>query len=79
LYLEHFKVLQLAGFLLLVLGTLVFNEIVILPFLGFDKNTKAAIAMREKEAHGFLDNSGNKGETAYMAASPYATYDATRN
>ena len=40
---EHFTVLQLVGFLLLVFGTLVYNEIVILPVLGFDKYTKAAL------------------------------------
>lgn len=42
-YTEHFEWLQLAGFILLVMGTFVYNEIVILPFLGFDKNTKKAI------------------------------------
>lgn len=41
-YLEKFKVLQLFGFVFLVFGTLVYNEILILPFCGFDKNTKKA-------------------------------------
>lgn len=31
-----FKVLQLVGFILLVLGTLMYNEILVLPFGGFD-------------------------------------------
>ena len=35
-YFETFKILQLFGFLMLVFGTLVFNEIVVLPFLGFN-------------------------------------------
>ena len=35
-YLEHFKVLQLIGFILVVIGTLVYNEIVIIPWLGFN-------------------------------------------
>jgi hypothetical protein len=43
---EEFHFLQLAGFILLVIGTLVFNEIVIVPYFGFDKNTKPAIAKR---------------------------------
>ena len=47
-YLEEFLVLQLFGFILLVMGTLVFNEIVILPFLGFDKNTRDAVEKRKK-------------------------------
>lgn len=55
-YLEHFKVLQLFGFILLVIGTLVYNEIVIVPFLGFDKNTKEAIKRRENnETTGLLN------------------------
>jgi hypothetical protein len=33
---EDFSVLQLFGFIFLVFGTLVFNEILVLPFLGFD-------------------------------------------
>jgi hypothetical protein len=55
--LEHFKVLQLAGFILLVLGTLVYNEILVIPFFGFDYNTKAKRAKREKEANGLIDAS----------------------
>ena len=39
---ESFHWLQLLGFLVLVLGTLIYNEILILPFWGFDKNTKVA-------------------------------------
>jgi drug/metabolite transporter (DMT)-like permease len=46
-YTEHFKGLQLGGFFLLVLGTLVYNEILIIPFLGFNANTRIAIAKRE--------------------------------
>lgn len=40
---EHFMVLQLVGFILLVIGTLVFNEIVVVPFLGFNLFTKEAL------------------------------------
>jgi hypothetical protein len=37
---ENFYWLQLFGFIFLVAGTLVFNEIIIVPYFGFDKNTK---------------------------------------
>jgi drug/metabolite transporter (DMT)-like permease len=47
---EDFYWLQLFGFILLVIGTLVFNEIVIVPFLGFDRYTKRALAL-EDSAH----------------------------
>lgn len=39
-----------------------------LPFLGFDENTRRAIEER-----------GDEGTGAYMATSPHAAYDATRN
>jgi len=32
--LEHFTWIQLIGFIVLLLGILVFNEIIILPYLG---------------------------------------------
>jgi hypothetical protein len=54
-YTEHFKVLQLAGFFLLVLGTLVYNEILIIPFLGFNANTRMAIAKRDAAKRGLTD------------------------
>lgn len=39
-YLESYKTLQLIGFVFLVFGTLVYNEIVILPFMGLNRYTK---------------------------------------
>jgi len=45
---ESFKYLQLIGFFLLVCGTLIFNEIIIVPFLGFDQNTAKAKTLRDK-------------------------------
>jgi drug/metabolite transporter (DMT)-like permease len=44
---ETFYPLQLVGFLMLVFGTLVYNEIVVLPFWGLDYNTRDNIAKRE--------------------------------
>ena len=35
---ESFKILQLVGFIILVMGIMLYNEIVVLPFLGFDKH-----------------------------------------
>ena len=34
------------GFVLLAAGTLLYNEVLEIPFLGFNENTKAAIAKR---------------------------------
>ena len=48
-YLEKFKWLQLVGFFFLVFGTLVYNEILIIPIHGFDQYTKTAIKRRELE------------------------------
>ena len=45
---EDFYWLQLAGFILLVIGTLVFNEIIVVQFMDFDKYTKPALAQRAK-------------------------------
>ena len=45
---ETFKWLQLLGFSILILGSLIYNEILILPFWGFNANTKEAIKKREK-------------------------------
>ena len=44
---ERFIWLQLVGFVMLVFGTFVFNEILIIPFCGFNQYTKQAIARRE--------------------------------
>ena len=45
---ETFSWLQLLGFLILILGGLIYNEILVLPFCGFADNTKEAIKNREK-------------------------------
>jgi hypothetical protein len=45
---ENFYWLQLVGFLFLIVGTLVFNEILIVPFLGFNLYTKEALALKAK-------------------------------
>lgn len=35
--------MQLVGFIMLVIGALVYNEILILPIFGFNRFTKAAL------------------------------------
>lgn len=44
---EHFIYLQLIGFFLLISGTVIFNEVVEIPFLGLNQNTKKRIKERE--------------------------------
>ena len=46
---ESFSWLQLLGFIILILGGLIYNEILVLKFWGFADNTKAAIKKREEE------------------------------
>ena len=45
---EEFIPFELVGFAMLVIGTLVYNEIVILPIDVFKKNTRGEIAKREQ-------------------------------
>ena len=47
LKLETFHWESIFGFIFLVFGTLVYNEIIVLPFLGLDQNTKEKLAQRE--------------------------------
>lgn len=64
LKLEPFVAWEIPGFVILAFGTLLYNEIIVLPFLGFDKNTKVAQMKEQAE---------------YMTTSPHAVYDVTRN
>lgn len=68
--LEDFHWQAIFGFILLVFGTLTYNEILILPFLGLDQNTKEKIEARD---------GAKKRDAAYMSTSPGAAYDANRN
>lgn len=71
---EKFNVPQLFAFFLLVAGTLVYNEIVIIPLDIMRRNTKVELAKREK-AGGDDDADGPN----YIATSPGALYDQNRN
>ena len=50
---------ELAGFVLLVSATLIYNEIVVLPIDFMKKNTKEEIAKRENKGKGILDEDIN--------------------
>mmetsp|Transcript_29139 Transcript_29139/g.33329 ORF Transcript_29139/g.33329 Transcript_29139/m.33329 type:complete len:125 (+) Transcript_29139:692-1066(+) len=65
---ESFKVLQLVGFIVLVSGILLYNEIVVIPFWGFNqnitlKNTKDESKDASETSNHFdeLDNEQNGG------------------
>jgi len=45
---EAFQPWAILGFVFLTFGTLLYNEIIILPYFGFDQNTKTAVEEREK-------------------------------
>ena len=46
-YRENFRWLQLGGYTIIIAGILLYNEIVVLPWWGFNTNTKIAIEERE--------------------------------
>jgi hypothetical protein len=50
LKLESFTYFQLFGFLILFGGVLLYNEMVTIPFFGFNKYTKKAFASREEKS-----------------------------
>lgn len=66
-------------------GTLVYNEILVLPFLGFDKYTKTALQRRKDlgENRSLIDDATSNGDGSvvmgYAATSPHAGYDSRRN
>ena len=65
LKMESFEWQAIIGFVLLTFGTLLYNEIIILPVLGFDQNTKEAKAKREGKRGG-----QGQADAAYMGLSP---------
>ena len=65
---ETFQPWAIVGFVFLVAGTLIYNEIVELPFCGFNENTKRAISARS-------DAGVDSNDLTYVATSPHAAYD----
>ena len=47
---ETFKPVQMVGFIMLAIGTLIFNEIVVIPWWGFNKHTNEALERQFQEA-----------------------------
>lgn len=41
---ENFKWLQFAGFIVLLIGVTLYNEVIVIPLFGFDKYTKSGMA-----------------------------------
>mmetsp|Transcript_32670 Transcript_32670/g.31886 ORF Transcript_32670/g.31886 Transcript_32670/m.31886 type:complete len:330 (+) Transcript_32670:384-1373(+) len=79
-YKEHFYWIQFIGFIILVCGTLVYNEIFEIPFCGFDQYTKAALARKRARSSGLKGDDEKKlKESDYISLSPHHGYDATRN
>ena len=65
---ETFYPLQLFGFVLLVFGTLVYNEIVTIPWFGLDYYTRDNIAKREKEKKEMEENQNpDEKERLYLS------------
>jgi drug/metabolite transporter (DMT)-like permease len=46
-YREHFRWMQLGGYVVIIAGILVYNEILVIPIWGFNENTKIAIEERK--------------------------------
>lgn len=68
---ESFLILELVGFALLILGTLVYNEIVIIPIGCLNYWTKREIQKRKEADGGILDSAVRDGTNPdYMASSP---------
>ena len=64
-YDEFFSWYQLIGFTLLFIGVIFYNELIEIPFLGFNQNTKEAIARREilyEERRKFLIKNDSSAE-----------------
>ena len=74
---------EFGGFVILVIATLTYNEILILPCEFCNKNTRVKMAERETEDGGMDDQQTmlkNKKEVVnYVATSPHAAYDSNRN
>lgn len=60
---EKFLIGELFGFFLLVLGTLVYNEIIEIPISLMSRNTKASIDKREEIAQSAIKASNSTSAT----------------
>ena len=76
---ERFYWLQLVGFLFLVFGTLVYNEIITIPWFKLDYYTRDNIAKREKEKKALEEGqSPDEKERLYLSTDGKSS-DANQN
>lgn len=73
---EKFSWLQLGGFIIMLIGVVLYNEIVSLPFLGFDMYTKAALEKRKLRSKS-LNNGDEPDEHLDLNYSDVNSKDAT--
>jgi len=59
---ESFAYVQLIGFVLLVIGTVIYNEVLILPCFGLNEYTKAALKEKRTDEKQSLDTVKKSGE-----------------
>jgi drug/metabolite transporter (DMT)-like permease len=72
---ERFIATELVGFFMLVVGTLVFNEIIIIPICGFDTYTAKKIAERkQKDAEDGIENGLLESDTEENDKMPASDY-----
>ena len=69
---------EVVGFILLVGGTFIYNEIVVVPIGFMSYNTKVEIANREAKS-GRRAHQDDGKDANYVATSPHAAYDNNRN
>jgi len=76
-----FSIGEIIGFIMLVVGTLMYNEIIIFPCKIFSYYTKREIKKRKGGTDALDDPSlpAGAGAATYMSASPTAKYDHGRN
>jgi hypothetical protein len=48
---EEFLYMQLFGYIFTIIGVVIFNEVVIIHYWGFDKYTKAALKAKRASQH----------------------------
>lgn len=77
LKLEPWEPWEIPGFILLAAGTLLYNEIIVFPYFGYNEYTKEALA--KKKAAGDRTSGRLTESQDYVATSPHAVYDSKRN
>ena len=72
---EHFYFVQLIGFIFMVFGTLVYNEIITIPFWNLDYYTRDNIAKREKDEKDEKEKGGepNEKDKLYLSGAKDST------